>query len=371
MLISLLAAHPEIAAIVSESRLFDRGVGCLFDNHEIEPAVGTHLAAYIPRDDLRDVVRDLCDRVLMTMQERVNPDARIVAEKTPAQRTGYAKTLARKLECYPDARFLHVVREREDVVRSLARSPWSRGTRRDFTEHWRTAVDTARELLGTSPNYREVAYDDLATEPVETMAEIFAWLGIDHDEGTLAHVEGMSRERISTHGPGRGRDPDAGLGVRLRATVKKLSRRAGVRPGLVSGTGEAVATRLMEAVRQRDGAGIAELTRDDILLELRSGAGDLRATGDDARDALSALGRAIFGQRFVSEQWNVSVGDRAVSFDIAAVAGDTTRVDASISVMVRDGQVVQVSIVSAGDPRGRESELWSPDNPRTAGTASR
>ncbi len=86
LLVSMLATHPEIAGIVAESHLFDRGVGALFDNHARDAQYEGFLANYVSADELADLVRDLCDGVLLTMRERVKPEAERVVEKTPLPR---------------------------------------------------------------------------------------------------------------------------------------------------------------------------------------------------------------------------------------------------------------------------------------------
>jgi hypothetical protein len=371
LLISLLAVHPEIAAIVGESHLFDRGVRCLFDNHELTGPDQTYLANYLSREELRNAVRDLCDRVLVTMRDRVKPGARLVAEKTPARREGYAEALSRKLECYPDARYLHVVREREGVVRSLARAPWAQGTAADFAEHWRSAVETARATLDGRAGYLEIPYGDLAADPSRAMAAVFEWLGVDRDGGVLERVDAMSRERLSTHGPGRAVEPNgdgptrglrrgaraAGRGRRIVAMAARaaapIRRRRGDRAAV------ALAQELIAAVRQGDRRGVAELTEDEFVLELRSGAGDLRVEGDGALESLLRLGSALFGRQFVAESWSVGASDPSACMLISGIAGDGTRTDICISVLSRGGRAALVGVISAGDPRGRLPAKWS------------
>jgi Sulfotransferase family len=365
LLISLLAVHPEIAAIVGESHLFDRGVRCLFDNHELTGTDQTYLANYLSREDLRDAVRDLCDRVLVTMHDRVKPEARLVAEKTPARREGYAEALSRKLECYPDARYLHVVRDREGVVRSLARAPWAQGTDADFAEHWRSAVETARTTLDGHAGYLEIPYGDLAADPSGEMDGVFEWLGIEHDGPVLERVDALSRERISTHGPGVERPPrDAGSGGELprRSSLARIGAAAAgaiARGASQRGDGAArVAQDVVVAARTGDRARLAALTTDSVVLQLRSGAGDLRAVGDEAREALLDLAAELFGRQLIAESWAVTADRSSACLLISAIVGDGKRVDVTIAVLVHDSRAAQVGVVSAGDPRGRVPRHW-------------
>src|SRR4051794_31183399 len=115
-LATLLATHPEIAGIEAESHLFDSGVDRLFDNFDGRNPY-YHLQNYLDRDQLVDLVRDLCDGVLMAMRAHVSPGATppFVVEKTPIAMGLEGLDLARKRECYPDAWFVHIVRDREAV----------------------------------------------------------------------------------------------------------------------------------------------------------------------------------------------------------------------------------------------------------------
>jgi hypothetical protein len=369
LLISLLAVHPEIAAIVGESHLFDRGVRCLFDNHELRGTDQTYLANYLSREDLTDAVRDLCDRVLVTMHDRVKPEAHLVAEKTPARREGYAQALSRKLECYPDARYLHVVRDREGVVRSLARAPWAQGTDADFAEHWRSAVETARGTLDGHAGYLEIPYDDLAADPSRAMAGVFEWLGVDHDGQVLERVDALSQERISTHGPGVER-PSRDVGSERGSGGESPRRPSLARIGaaaagaIARGASERgdraarVAQDLVVAARTGDRARLAALTTDSVVLQLRSGAGDLRAVGDEAREALLDLAAELFGRQFIAEEWTVTADRSSACLMISAIVGDARRVDVTIAVLVQGSRAAQVGVVSAGDPRGRVPGQW-------------
>lgn len=121
---ALLATHPEIAGTASESHLFDHGVGALFANQE-EGGWGTWLAAYVSGDELTDLVRDLCDGVLLRMLERMKPEATIVVEKSPLFSAQARSAIERKLRCYPDASYLHIVRNEEATARSVLRAPFS------------------------------------------------------------------------------------------------------------------------------------------------------------------------------------------------------------------------------------------------------
>src|SRR3954452_13428825 len=84
-LVTLLATHPEIAGVEAESHLFDFGVDRLFDNLEQRHPKLRGLTSYLDREELVDLVRDLCDGVLLAMRAHVSvgPEPPFVVEKTP------------------------------------------------------------------------------------------------------------------------------------------------------------------------------------------------------------------------------------------------------------------------------------------------
>src|SRR5947209_8155300 len=157
-LVTLLAMHPQIAGVDAESHLFDFGVDRLFDNIENRDPLLTGLRSYIDPEVLVDLVRDLCDGVLGGMRERVSGDATpgFVVEKTPAGARRDGLDLERKRDCYPDAWYLHIVRDREAVIRSLMRAPFMEDRSREgCAAHRDRVVENIRRCFGDLPRYRE------------------------------------------------------------------------------------------------------------------------------------------------------------------------------------------------------------------------
>ncbi len=153
----LLATHPQIAGVEPESHLFEFGVDRLFDNFEGRRKHLRGLSAYVEREELVDLVRDLCDGLFLTMRSHVRgtstPD--FVVEKTPTSFPQKALDLRRKRECFPDAWFLHVIRDGDAVTRSLMSAPWMPDrSEAACKELWRDCVGYTRECLGDSPRYR-------------------------------------------------------------------------------------------------------------------------------------------------------------------------------------------------------------------------
>ena len=149
-LATLLASHPEIAGIDAESHLFDFGLDRLYDNYEKRDTNLHGLQRYLEREELVDLAREFCDGVLMAMRGHVASLAPppFVVEKTPVSGTLDGLDLRRKRECYPDAWYVHIVRDREAVARSLMRAPWMADRSHSACgELWDRTVHQARTVL--------------------------------------------------------------------------------------------------------------------------------------------------------------------------------------------------------------------------------
>jgi hypothetical protein len=365
LLAALIATHPDVAGITAESHLFDRGVGVLLENHEETGPWRTALRAYISRDELLVLTRALCDGVLGAMRARVNPGARYVVEKTPAPRGDAATVLAHKLEVYPDAAYVHIVREAEAAARSLARAPFTGDrSRAGARSHREQAVSAIRSVLGPARHYREVSYEGLVERPSETIAELFAWIGLDADQETMRRVSLRAKERFADFTPAQlatpaeessGRRRTRSVLRHLRAAVRRRTSPPGPPDarGATGGREPEIADRFALALRTRDRSAIAELTTEDFAFSVISGAGDRRANGPEARKLLHQVAERIFERPLQSETWSVHDGGDVATVLWSAYRADGYRLDFSLSLGVRGARVAKAGLVSPGELGGR------------------
>lgn len=141
----------------------------------------------VSEDQYFSFVRDFASQVLSVIAAR-KPGASVILEKTPHNALVW-RDIAR---VFPEAMFLHIVRDPRAVVASLcaARREWARGSWIPKTitrkcELWRKHVTSATQAKATG-RYHEVRYEDLR-EPA-TLRGIFSFFGIDRTDGECESI---------------------------------------------------------------------------------------------------------------------------------------------------------------------------------------
>jgi len=185
----IVSSHPEVAAIPSETHLLSHGVAPLFDRFQHDdPASSVVAVTYMPRDALLDSTRDFLDAVF---SQYIGGDVTRVAERSP----WHGQHLPLIYELYPDARFVHIIRDGRDVVRSLIGQHWGPRTIGIAAEEWRFSVASARAAALSDAVYREVRYEELLEHPRPIIEGLFEWLGLQLDEPTIERAIATSRQK--------------------------------------------------------------------------------------------------------------------------------------------------------------------------------
>lgn len=127
------------------------------------------------------------------------PDATVLLDKEPTN-TLHTALIS---EVFPEARFIHLLRDGRDVAASLlaANRGWARDWAPDNTADaartWRHHVELARAARFTARCYLEVRYEDLLSCPVESLQALFRFVGLDAEDGTAASIaDQFSFDRI-------------------------------------------------------------------------------------------------------------------------------------------------------------------------------
>jgi hypothetical protein len=375
-LLTLLATHPEIAGVGAESHMFDFGVDRLFDNFEHRDEYRHGLRRYVDREELVDLVRDLCDGVLLTMRSHVSPDATppFVVEKTPIADGIDGLDLTRQRECYPDAWYIHIVRDREAVTQSLMRAPWMPDrSHAACAGLWDRTVGHAREILGDLPRYREMSYEELRADPAEGCRDLFEWLEVGRGDEVLETIRVLSREQFSDLGavatpaarsaaPARAAAPRR-LVAAARAALGRPQNRVG-RTDETEAPGSAVPFTLVRALFDRDADTLRSLTSPSFEFMYRGPDGDLSLRGDDGRAALVRIAEDTHKRRYVSEWWasagggpgewwTSAPGKPFSTIFFSALGGDATRVDIAIGLVLEDDRIRRAVVISGGPLEGR------------------
>jgi hypothetical protein len=202
----MLAAHPAVLAVPSETYLFAAGIRPLSErfHHGAASSPGTGVV-WMDRERMLDALRDLCDQVFLGLREALGPGAERIVERTP----DHVRCLDLIGDVYPDAWVVHIVRDGRDVVRSLLAQEWGPARAEEAAEEWRSAVEAARRAAPGLARYREVRYEDLLADPARHVGDLLAWLGLEAPdevmEGVLAEARTPFNVDPGTRRPGAGK----------------------------------------------------------------------------------------------------------------------------------------------------------------------
>lgn len=209
-----ILTHPAEVAGVFESWLFtpDHGLGGLLHWGNWKP---DHIEKLVKRFERRpglgqlvdrDEVVDTCRRLAESWLGRVlEPHHRYIVEKSPS----HLDAVETIRELWPDARFVHVVRDGRDVLVSRrAALSWDRvflpkklNTYRE-AQRWAGAMSRGRFLAGELGNtYTEIRYEDLAGDPHRGVRRLFDFCGIRVGDAVVASaIEATDFRRHYTGG---------------------------------------------------------------------------------------------------------------------------------------------------------------------------
>lgn len=111
-------------------------------------------------------------------------------DKTPGY-LGYLPLLAR---LFPDAQFLHIVRDGREVAASLVEQRWGPRSTVDGAFWWRNKVRAGRRAgRRLSPSrYLELRLEDLVEDPEEVLGRVCAFLGEEYAPEMLQYPERMA-----------------------------------------------------------------------------------------------------------------------------------------------------------------------------------
>ncbi|HVX68603.1 MAG TPA: sulfotransferase [Mycobacteriales bacterium] len=302
----MLLTHPEVAT-AGEMHAFCEGLDAVFANFE-NPDPYMNLSTWVTRDELLTLTRAFVDGMFSATVAATRPDATRVLDKTP----NHALCARRMAEVYPDATYIHIIRNPRDAL-SSARDLWAdwNPELRDWraaAAGWRgTVLDCRTQLSGL--RYHEVRYEDLLTDPHRHLAEILGAAGLSHDDEYVAAAVDFGKAPVNV------RPSDRRISADKWAAIDPAAEQ-----DVVSVAGE-----LMVELGYIDGA-----ERDRILARrsLRRSVGTLRSTLRGSATATGAKARQRAAARRQAPASVQAVSRRLVA---AATARDLAAVTALLS----------------------------------------
>jgi len=119
-------------------------------------------------------------------------------DKTP----GYTAEIGRLHRVFPDAQFIHLIRDGRDVSLSLQKTGWQGETTRAVARYWADTVESACTVgraLGPE-RYMEVSYETLVLDTETVLSSVCEFLGVDFQPAMLDF-----NERAAEYAPERTR----------------------------------------------------------------------------------------------------------------------------------------------------------------------
>lgn len=108
----------------------------------------------------------------------------IFLEQTP----WYGQRLDIMKELFPNAKFIHMIRDGRDVALSFSRTPWWHKSPIDNLDRWQREIDKISQdatLLLDKQQYLEVKYEDLVLDPDKIVPFIVDFIGVKFEKKIL------------------------------------------------------------------------------------------------------------------------------------------------------------------------------------------
>lgn len=217
----LLLQHSEVVS-VQETHVFSEWIAPMLERTSAEREAGRFvgLSALFDDEQVVGIGRRIFDAIVeRAVEGRDSP--RVFVEKTP----GHVHHGVAIRQLYPDARFLHVVRDPRAVTASIMNasqswgSSWAPSDALSAARMWRRAVAAGLALEASTPNCLRVRYEDLSDAGPATLASVMEFVGLPIDE--------VACERIfEITAPGALGDGRATAPTGMAGPVEETARRA-------------------------------------------------------------------------------------------------------------------------------------------------
>jgi hypothetical protein len=104
------------------------------------------------------------------------------------KRPSYFQYVGMIRRIFPDAQFIHLIRDGRDCVASLKEMPWYTLDTHNAVSNWAEAIDHGRRHAATLPrdSYHELRYEDLTADPETELRKLCAFIGEEYDPAMCA-----------------------------------------------------------------------------------------------------------------------------------------------------------------------------------------
>lgn len=200
MLQLMLHSHPRIA-VPPENRYFLRGYQQRASFGDLRDADNRRaLGEFITKGrQFRDfkLDRDLVVKAIVEAPPTLGSAYETVMREFAAangkqrwcdKRPAYLQHTTAILRLFPDAQFVHLVRDGRSCVASLKRMPWWKGGAAAGVVHWVSAIDRGRALKRSMPEstWFELQYEKLVSHPETELRALCAFLAEGFDPAMLS-----------------------------------------------------------------------------------------------------------------------------------------------------------------------------------------
>lgn len=174
----------------------------------VEDLLGSKgIRSWNPRVEPEDFDLDRCGTYAAIVEQLFAAYARRCGkprwgDKTPS----YTRDFHVLYELFPQAKFLHLIRDGRDAAVSLVRQQWGPGDYLTALSQWNEVVTWSRKMGRMLPRgqYLEVRFEDLTADPEAVLRQIAAFLELPYDprmlEGQASAGEKLPLRSKAFHG---------------------------------------------------------------------------------------------------------------------------------------------------------------------------